>query len=125
MKRWRQAQAASGRIGPGDLPPRALFGSGDDADEDDAVRGDRGGELVGEGAKVFLAPEVADELGTGEAEVGPLDGEGVGVGAAVEETDGEGAVIEGFGVDGVGYIVAGDAGGYEAKAVVRLCRHGR
>ena len=72
-----------------------------------------GVEAVRELADIFLAPEVADFLGAGDAfEVGPFGSYHGGGGAQVEEAYGPRAIGEGFGVDFEVAGVIGGLGGY-------------
>ena len=50
---------------------------------------DAGGEGLVVEAEVAVAPEVADELGTGETEVDPAGGDGGLLAGSVEESDGD------------------------------------
>src|SRR5260370_33432124 len=81
-----------------------------DAEHDDGVGGDLGGESACGFAEVFLGPEVADGGGemSGIAEIFPRHGDISVGGAAIEKYDGATAVLQLFGPD-FGITVLADA----------------
>src|SRR6266704_3344946 len=89
------------------------------AEHDDGVGGNLGGEGGGGFAEVFLGPEVADGGGkmSGIAEIFPRRGDiGVG-GAAIEKYDGATAVFQLFGPD-FGVAVFADAAALHAEGIL-------
>ncbi len=79
---------------------------------------DVGGEGGVLGAEVFLSPEVADCLGSGDAKVGPFHGDVDGHFAAVDQTDGFGAVFEIAGPDFLAVTQIGNATGGFAEGIL-------
>ena len=82
-----------------------------------AVAGDGELELSTECANVLLAPEVANRLSAGQAQVRPFDRHGGGVSAQVEEANGFGTVFKVFGIDSK-VPVPGHAKGLLAERVL-------
>lgn len=85
---------------------------------------DERGELLVEYPDIFLTPEVADDIATGDTEVAPADGYGLGGGAiaGIEETDGFAAIREVFGHD-AGVALACDDGGLFTEGVLVERQH--
>ena len=119
-----RAGVGGGRLGQGASSARGTRSGfrihATEPHEHHAVAGDGGLEAVGERPEVLLPPQVADDPGAGQAQVGPPGGHRRVAVAAVEQADGLRAVFHVLGPDFEVAVLGHAAAGFAERVLIHV-----